>query len=98
MSSRGEYLIPEMDWLSENHAIIECNKREVLLLKENSLKGNHVFFLGDEVANDQCIIVLCQRNQVLEAMMSWILTWCGRSSTRFQGARPISRLGLTPLS
>ena len=40
----GIDIILGMDWLSKNHAIIECRKREIILSCEDLLSGNQILF------------------------------------------------------
>lgn len=60
----GLILILEIDWLSKNYATIDCNKREILVSRENSLRVDQVFLLGD-VSIESCMYyILCESNKV----------------------------------
>lgn len=62
----GLILILEIDWLSKNYATIDCNKREILVSRENSLRVDQVFLLGD-VSIESCMYyILCESNKVSE--------------------------------
>lgn len=60
----GLVLILKIEWLSKNYVTIDCNKREIPLSRENSLRVDQVFLLGD-VSSESCIYyILCQSNKV----------------------------------
>ena len=59
-------IILGMDWLSKNHVIIECKKREIILACVDLLSGNQILFRGDEVVNHPCIISYVKETKYLK--------------------------------
>ena len=43
----GIYLIPGMDWLEKNQAIIDCEKKEIHLTLEGDKREKRIFFRGE---------------------------------------------------
>ena len=61
----GIDLILGMDWLSKNHAIIDCNKKKVYLAGDLD-SGKKFFFKGEQTENHPLLISFVKATKFLQ--------------------------------
>ena len=61
----GIDLILGMDWLSKNHAIIDCNKKKVYLAGD-MVSGKKLFFKGEQLENHPLLISYVKATKFLQ--------------------------------
>lgn len=68
------YVILGLDWLAQNHAILDCKMWQVYLSLDSMEEGKQLFFHGEEVKNHQCIISYVKATKYLLQRCQGFLT------------------------